>query len=316
MHLVDRAAGFLVGYGPRRLRTFTAGWGDRDTIERIRGLSGHPPERLDIDPLWSEESVDGDVVIRDGTWPASPELHEEGRTGAVRSIAPAGGTDRWCVLMAAWNDHGYATRSKIAGDLAGFGIGSLIPENPYYGTRRPAGRSQPIATVADFAVMGYWAIAETMDLAGWLHRRGQRVGVAGYSMGGNMAAMAGAALEFPAAIAPLAASHSPGPVFLYGVLQAGIAWDELGGRDNAGLLVDLLMSISALHYPATPQTRNAIIVGASSDGFIPRQATLDLHAHWPGSELRWERGGHATLLWFRRDRLVAAIVDSFERASL
>ena len=38
-----------------------------------------------------------------------------------------------------------------------------------------------------------------------------------------------------------------------------------------------------------------------------------VHRHWPGSEMEWVNGGHGSLLWFHRDRLVDAVVRSFER---
>jgi pimeloyl-ACP methyl ester carboxylesterase len=56
-----------------------------------------------------------------------------------------------------------------------------------------------------------------------------------------------------------------------------------------------------------------VIVGATSDGFVPRAATEALAAHWPGAELRWITGGHATLAWRHRPELADAVVASFDR---
>jgi pimeloyl-ACP methyl ester carboxylesterase len=139
------------------------------------------------------------------------------------------------------------------------------------------------------------------------------MGVSGYSMGGNISALIGAAAGFPVAMAPLAASHSPGPVFLDGVISHGIQWDALGGRDQEPLLREALSSVSVLGLPAPPWSGAAVLVAGRSDGFIPRTAIERLHRHWPGSELRWRRGGHATLLWRQRPVLAGAIADSFER---
>ena len=47
--------------------------------------------------------------------------------------------------------------------------------------------------------------------------------------------------------------------------------------------------------------------------YIPAKATEDLAAHWEGSELRWLPGGHATLIWYRKQRLAAIIDETFER---
>jgi hypothetical protein len=215
--------------------------------------------------------------------------------------------------MAAWNDHGYRTRTDLALRLAAAGIASVILENPYYGERRPDGAAQPISTVADFAVMGRAAFEEGRSVLTHLRTEGV-VGVSGYSMGGNIAALVGAAMSFPVAIAPLAPSHSPGPVYLDGVLRHGIDWTALGGEQTAaGRLREALTAASVLAIPAESHTAKAVLVAARSDGYVPRRATIDLHRHWPGSELRWVRGGHATVLWWRKGALVDAITGSFDR---
>ncbi len=189
-------------------------------------------------------------------------------------------------------------------------------EQPFYGERRadPADE-QPIATVADFMWMGRSAVLEGRVLADYLRRQGYRVGVSGYSMGGNMAGFLAAAMPFPVATALLAAPFSPGPPFLHGILRTTIDWEALGGdtpevRDR---LSEVLHSASVLRFPAPAHTRAAVLVAATRDGYVPTAAAQAIHRHWPGSVLEWVNGGHGTLLWFHRDRLVEAVVRSFER---
>ncbi len=315
MHPVDLLAAVMVKHGPRRLRIFPGGWGDPAAIaglDDIRGLEGDPHE---ISITWGSTTRLSDRTCRDGTFAAITELPPRARTAAVRLIEPAGGTDRLCLLMAAWNDHGYDTRQRLADDLVVRGIGSLILEIPYYGVRRTVpDRDQPIQTVGDFALMGMGAISEGRALLSHF-RDGYRMGVAGYSMGGNIGALVGASAGFPVAMAPLAASHSPGPVFLDGVIGRGIQWDALGGRGAAASLRRTLTAASALRLAPPDWSSAAVLVAAKSDGFIPKNAVVQLHEHWTGSELRWYRGGHATLLWRRRAALAQAIADSFSRVA-
>jgi hypothetical protein len=215
--------------------------------------------------------------------------------------------------MAAWNDHGYDTRQHLASELLVHGIGSLLLEIPYYGTRRiVGGDEQPIPTVADFSRMGLGAVTEGRALLHHFRPRYQ-MGISGYSMGGNIGALVGAAAGFPIAMAPLAASHSPGPVFLDGVISNGIVWEALGGRDQEDRLRAALSSASVLQLPVPAWSAAAVMVAARSDGFIPSTAVAALHRHWAGSELRWRRGGHATLLWRQRSALAQAVADSFDR---
>jgi pimeloyl-ACP methyl ester carboxylesterase len=295
------------------MRFFDGGWGDLERLEAFDVTSLPDPRLLSIS--WSRPRVTGTVAVQDGTFPTPVDgLPHRSRQGHVRRVEPAAGTDRVVVLMSAWNDHGYKTRTALAVRLAHRGVGTVIMENPFYGVRRPdPARDQPIHTVADFVAMGDGAIAEARSMLATL-QSGARVGISGYSMGGNMAAIVGASMPFPVAIAPLAASHSPGPVYLDGVLRNGIRWDALGGEAHArSRLTKLMYRASALLMDAPAHTSRAVIVGARRDGFVPPRATKALHEHWPGSELRWIDAGHATLLWLHKDALADAISDSFDR---
>jgi len=275
--------------------------------------SGDPPP-ITID--WLSDSVDEGIGTSVGIF-ESPvaTLPDHARHGAVTRILPEAGADRMVVLMAAWNEHDSRARFGIARRLAQRGIGSLVLENPYYGIRRPTDHDgQPIRTVADFFQMGIGAVTEGRGLLATVREEGFTPGVAGYSMGGNIAALVSSTMPFPVATAPLAASYSPAPVYLDGALRGGIDWAALGGESSAEpRLRETLLRASVLDRPAPDHARHTVMVSARSDGYVPPAATQALHAHWPGSELRWVGGGHATLLWMHKSALAAAIEDSFLR---
>jgi len=311
MHPVDRAAALLFRFGPGSLKVFQGGWGDADLMESLR-VTDQIAAPAPISITWGDERPIADTVITDGSFP-SPAAHlpAAGRLAAVRMVAPTVPNGRLVVMMAAWNDHGYRTRTGLATGLAARGVTSVMLENPYYGARRPWD-DPPIRTVADFAVMGRAAVDEGRALLAHFAST-HDVGIAGYSMGGNIAALIGAAMVQPVAIAALAASHSPGPVWTDGIIRHMVDWDALGGEAQLPRLRSELSQATVLDLPASPHTATAVIVGGSRDGYIPRNAVEDLHAHWPGSELRWLPAGHATMIWRQKDELIDAIVGSFDR---
>lgn len=311
-HPIDRAGGALLRYGPRRLRFFADGWGDEATLERTDLPRGEPAP---VAIAWHPEQHMGSLDVRDGWFDSTAPQPAASRRATVRLITPDSGTNRVCLLMAAWNDHTYATRTRLARILAARGIGSLLLHQPFYGPRRPdPAHGQSIRTVSDFMVMGRAALDEGRSLLRTMADEGRQVGVSGYSMGGNIAALIAATVSLPVATAPLAASHSPAPVYLDGVLRHGIAWDALGGEDAAAdRLRRIMLTASALRVPPPPHAAGAVIVAARSDGYVPSEASDDLHRHWPGSVLRRVRGGHATLLWFHTETLATAVADAFTR---
>ncbi len=313
IHPLDRAAGFALSAGPDHLQFFSDGWGDGSLVDPSDVLTSAPDP---VEISWLSQSINtaGHTVAHGAFTSSAPHLPSRSRVVNVMSVSPGDGTRRVVVLMPAWNEHDPRVRVAIANLLAATGIQSIILENPYYGSRNPDPTGgQPIRTVADFMVMGGAAVNEARGILTSFHRSGTTVGVAGYSMGGNTAALVSATLDFPTATAPLAASYSPGPVFLDGVLSRGIDWAALGGRAQEPRLRDALGSISVLRIEPKPHSARAIVVRAASDGYVPASATQKLVDHWDGSELRVLPGGHATLVWFRKAQLANAISDSFDR---
>lgn len=68
------------------------------------------------------------------------------------------------------------------------GIGALIIENPYYGSRKPKGQTlSQVLHVSDLFVMGLSLMLECLVLRKWLEGEGWGpVGVTGISMGGHV----------------------------------------------------------------------------------------------------------------------------------
>ncbi len=315
MHWLDRLAGSLTARPLFYDRVFSDGWGDAARLLNLRTEAGviAPIPSIDID--WQHAVPNRTLTIADGSFvsPMADMLPPASRVAALRKVLPHGVPAGLCLIMAAFNDHGYATRMQLARRLARRGIGSILHENPYYGERRP-GPGQPLRTVVDFYTMGAAAVLEGRAVLNNLHQEnGPQLGIAGYSMGGNIAALISATLPFPVATAGLAASHSPGPVWSEGLLRGAIAWDALGGIDLRDEIATTLGDASALNFPPPPHAPSAVLAAPSADGYIPRHAFERLHAHWPGSELRWIPGGHASVLLWRKAELAQAIVDSFER---
>ncbi|MBT8214591.1 MAG: alpha/beta hydrolase family protein [Acidimicrobiia bacterium] len=306
-HPVDRAAAIAFRRLPRHMKVFRDGWGAGLAEWVPLGSLHNEPENLAI--TWGPAVLRDDVVSRHGSFVSHAEhLPEVAREGHLLFVQPPEGHDRLVVLMAAWNDHGYATREEIARRLTRRGIASVIPENPFYGRRR-VWANQAIRTVVDFALMTQGAVNEARSLLLTFTDEAPILGVAGYSMGGSLAAMVAATAPQPVRTAPLAASYSPAPVFVHGAISGAIAWDALG-PDGPDKLFQVLATADVRDFPAPPLADRAVLVGAESDGYVPRDATEAIHHHWPGSEMRWVDAGHATLLVRRKDLLAEAIADA------
>lgn len=286
-------------------------------IDWYRSIVRTPPPPAQIDVRHRPARRAGGLTVRDLVFESPAErLPPASRVARARMITPGGDPDRICVLMAAWNDHGYRTRRQLARILADRGIASVMLENPLYGDRRTdPDDDRPLATAADFAVMGRAAVVEGRALVNHLRGQGYRVGVAGYSMGGNLAAFVGTMVSFPVAVAPTASPHAAGPAFVHGILRLGVAWDAFDDDpDRArGELSEFLHSASVLDWEAPPHLAAAVIVAGTVDGFVPTASVQAIHRHWAGSAMEWVKAGHASLLWRNKDRLADAVEASFDR---
>ncbi len=113
-------------------------------------------------------------------------------------------------------------------------------------------------------------------------------------------------------MAGMGASHSPGPVYLDGVLANAIVWDALGGRQAEPRLREFLTTASVLGFEPRPHHRSAVLLAAEDDGFVPFDAARALADHW-SAEFRTLPGGHATALWRHLPTFAQAIADAFRR---
>ncbi|MBZ4418035.1 alpha/beta hydrolase family protein [Myxococcus sp. RHSTA-1-4] len=306
----------------RRARLFTDGWGDERFLEDVVVGTAFLPEPARLIPVWGEPASRREGVVRDGTFTSPlPLLAPAARTGHVRwlSAGEARGHAA-CVVLAASREEGFALRERLYAPLVREGIDCFLLENPYYGLRRPLGqRGGALRTVSDHVLMNLGMVEEARALLSWLRGAGYaRLGVAGYSMGGYMAALTAALFPEPVAVAALAAGASPVPVFTRGLLSWSIAFEELdGSRRDAGQARARLGRIFDLanltKFPPPRQPGAAILLACRKDGFVPAAETRALHAHWKQSELRWVNAGHVSAIVTERAALRAAVRDALAR---
>lgn len=308
-HLLDRVFARFMGRPP----LFRQGWGDVDALAAALGDAPFLPAAGAITPHLAAPRAQGAIERVDGHFTSPlPGLSPEVARARLRWLRPLGARGRAaCVLLAGSRDEGLGLRTQIFAPLVADGVDLVILENPFYGTRRPHGQEgAAIRTVADHLRMNVASVEEARALVAWLRREGYaRVGVAGYSMGGYMAALAAAVSREPTPVAVLAGGRSPVPVFADGLLARGIAFAALGGRDATRARLGELFAQAALDRHPPPAGAPALIVGCAHDGYVPRSETLALHAHWPAAELRWLDAGHVSALFTERAALRAAVRD-------
>ncbi|MDY7226038.1 alpha/beta hydrolase family protein [Hyalangium rubrum] len=309
----------------RRPRFFEDGWGAQSLLERLtRSPQGFAlPELQEV--ILSAPRREGRILVQEGRFPSPaavgplPASCAEARFQLLLP-ADAGPRPPVCLFLASSGDHGFGMRRFLTKPLLAQGVGAVLLENPYYGSRRPPGQQdEALRTVVDLLLMFRATAVEAVALLGWLLARGHpKVGISGYSMGGSMAAYAASLFPLPLAVIPLAVAHSAAPVFTQGVLSAVPDWEALG-RDFGGpeaarkRLAEFLEPLSITQLPPLPNPRRAIIVAARKDGFVPSASTLRVLQHWRGAELRYVSGGHVSGLVTGRRVITRAILDAFSR---
>lgn len=323
---------------------FAEGWGDPAIVELVRAALAAPPPPRPIILRWGSPSFALAPLVRAriGTF-ASPvddgTLPPESTHARVLSLMPASPRHAppppVCVHLAATGEQGFARRVSLALPLVAQGIGAVILENPLYGLRRPrAQRGAAVRSVADLMTMGRAAVEEARSLLLWLRDRGHaRLGVSGYSMGGQLAAIAGALVDFPLALVPVAAPHAASAVFLDGVLRRAPCWPALAHATPTAphpadsprdlrhdddhparrRLRDLLDATCVTRQPPPHPLGAAIVLAARRDAYVAPSSAERVHLHWPGSELRWLDEGHVTGYLRAAPAVRLALRDAFAR---
>ncbi len=300
---------------------FQDGWGDASLLEQTAAgpFLAHAPEPAQ--PAWGP-SAEGrmGLLVRDGTFP-SPQagLPPGVATAHVRWLSrPGGPSSRACLVLAGSREEGFGRRQAIHGALVQDGVDLLLLENPFAGLRRALGqRSAAVRTVSDHLLLNLAMVQEARALLGFLARVGYRQrGVAGYSMGGFMAALVAALTPGPLAVAALAAGTTPAPVYTAGLLSRSVDFRTLGrtcgGEGKARERLARLFGLAdARRLPAPVRPEAAVVVGCRSDGYVSSEDTRALAAHWPGSRLRWLEAGHVSAVLRHRAALRGAVVEGF-----
>jgi Alpha/beta hydrolase domain containing 18 len=317
MHLFD----LLFGLASRGPRFFEDGWGDRvlsecaEDPERLMRRSARP---LDVQLGPRRRAVGGSLC--EGTF-ASPEdrLPACARTARVNLLLPEGETHAVVLHLAASGDQGFQLRLRFAAPLLQHGIGALVLENAYYGARRPERQlAHALRSVSDLYLLGAATFQEGRALLRWLRQVGHaRVGVTGFSMGGQLAAMVGASMDFPVAVVPVAPTCSADSVLRGGVLRHAPSWARLAGEGETEALarerlLERLARFSVTNLPAPAFPPAAIVVGTELDGVVPPSEMRRIAEYW-GAELRWLPAGHVSAVLRHQGAMRLAILDAVER---
>lgn len=219
-----------------------------------------------------------------------------------------------CLHFAATGDEGFLRRRLVVWPLLRQGIGSVILENPFYGVRRPAGQAGTrLRRFSDLWSMGTATVAEGLALLAWLSAAGyRRLGVAGVSMGGQMAALVASLWGRPVAMAACASPHSAEVVFTRGAMRIGCDWQALGGAVSALPRMRSLLDATDLRaFPRLASPESAVLVAGRADAYVPPWSAELLHHTWPGSTLRWLPTGHVGVVLFYPGAYRRAIADAF-----
>ena len=321
--LADHAFTYALNLG----LLYKGGFGDRTLLDRIvASIDTFTPARPAGDVVMRYEGRAKSVSGGERRWasfesPAPTPMPAECRTARVQIWTPTRrSSGAMCILLAATGEEGFWGREPLARRLLAEGIGSIILENPYYGSRRPHGQRGPVLrTVLDQFAMNTATVDEARALLGWIRDAGHVAGVTGYSQGGFMAAFAAAFVDFPVVVVPRAAGTQAAPVLTEWALSRAVHWPSLA-RESGSVaearaeLARHLSVVDLTRHPAPVAPELATVMVARHDRVFPMSTGTALHAHWPGSTLVLSNAGHVTSLLLNDDEHLRAIVAAFRRA--
>ncbi len=301
-HGLDRA----VAWWSRGSRLFSRGWGDDAVLtefsDRTRYFVKPRPTAIE----WKAQSHRGKQASRDGTFRSPLEaLPGAVATAHVREWSQPG-NETACVVLAASRDEGYWIREQVFLPLTSRGIDLFLLESPFYGLRRD-GRGPSEVTVADHGLMALGMVLEARALLDYLRSRYQKLAVAGYSMGGHMAALTAAVSPQPVACAALATGASASAIYTRGMLSWSVDFETLGGEDGRERLRMLFDTADITRFRPPVRVDAAVVSGCTRDGYVLQSETERLHRQWKGSELRWIDAGHFSALFTQRRALQQCI---------
>ncbi|MEL6544320.1 MAG: alpha/beta hydrolase family protein [Myxococcota bacterium] len=322
-----RAADDLATGALRVPRLYRDGFGNRQNllrvVEQIRDYDcslASPP----IELVWTTSERFALRAQRKTGWFRSPTAHidlpPESRVAHVEAIWPHRSPRGVVLHLAASGEVGFLARRELARALLRYGYASLILENPFYGLRKPHGQQHAaLRTVSEQFAMNFATVEEGRALLHWLRTQGhRRIGVTGYSQGGVMAAFCAALSRFPVAVCPRGAADSVANLFTRDNFSRVILWqrlsEDVGGELEARRIFrHALEVVTVSRFPPPVRPEAAVMLSGRHDRFVDPAQAEALHAHWPGSELRWMGAGHVTGLVLRLPSHIRAIRDAMAR---
>ncbi|CAI0406734.1 unnamed protein product [Linum tenue] len=322
---------------------FSKGWGGTQLalLERMvhdlfpeLEARAQPPSM--IQPIWRTIWESRTACLREGVFktPCDEQLISalppESHTARVAFLAPKLGDPQRmaCVVhLAGTGDHTYERRLRLAGPLLKENIATMVLESPFYGQRRPMmQQGAKLLCVSDLLLLGRATIEEARSLLYWLDSEAGfgKLGICGLSMGGVHAAMVGSLHPTPVATLPFLSPHSAVVAFCEGILQHGTAWEalreDLAAQKVAMTLEEVrermrnvLSLTDVTRFPIPKNPKAVIFVAATDDGYIPNYSVVELQKAWPGSELRWVKGGHVSSFLLHNSEFRRAIKDGLDR---
>ncbi|XP_034244711.1 protein ABHD18 isoform X2 [Thrips palmi] len=228
---------------------FVKGWGKPDNLKRLfefrKIISNRDlcynlipkdyPIVIDKDEVWS------DYRVLEGHFRSPLDVQlpnimpEEVKRAHFQIVLPT----KWqeenykpmCLHLAGTGDHYFWKRRNFMCKplLREAGIGGMILESPFYGSRKPQDQVRSnLHNVSDIFVMGGCLMLESLVLFNWCEQQGLGpLGVTGLSMGGHMASLAATNWPKPMVLVPCLSWSTASGVFTQGVMSGAIPWDIL-----------------------------------------------------------------------------------------
>ncbi|MCP4805600.1 MAG: alpha/beta hydrolase family protein [Proteobacteria bacterium] len=265
-----------------------------DGLGDVTAVGDEHAEVPDIEVRWTGERRVGAHTLREGRF-VPPEPAFDGDEAVFWLVEQP---FVW-IHLPATGDMGPGRRSRLARPMLDQGVGACILEGPFYGQRTPPGqRGALLRTVEDLLRLTRGSVVEARALIRWLERRGHRVGLTGFSMGGTLAALA-AAHSDPLPLVPMATGRSAVPIFTTGVLSRNVHPSVRAGIAEQIARADL----DRFDRPAGP----IHVVGCRDDAYVPR-AEVEALAALYDAPVSWVSGGHVAG-YVRRGPLVDVLLS-------